>query len=37
MAPDEELGFLRNQAAAIRGQLEQIETRIKALGGETGV
>jgi hypothetical protein len=37
MAPDAELGFLRNQAAAIRGQIEQIETRIKALGGETEV
>ena len=37
MVPGEELGFLRNQAEAIRGQLEQIEARIKALGGEAEV
>jgi hypothetical protein len=37
MAPDEELSFLKNQAAAIKGQLEQIEARIKALEGEAKV
>ena len=35
MIRDQELDFLKNQAQAMRGQLEQIETRIQQLGSET--
>jgi len=35
MTPEQELDFLKNQAEAIKGQLEQIETRIQQLGSET--
>jgi hypothetical protein len=32
--PEQELDFLKNQAEAIEGQLEQIETRIRDLESE---
>jgi hypothetical protein len=35
MTREQELDFLKNQAQAMRGQLEQIETRIQQLGSET--
>ncbi len=35
MTREQELDFLKNQAEAIKGQLEQIETRIQQLGSET--
>jgi hypothetical protein len=35
MTPEQELGFLRDQAETIKGQLEQIEARIQQLGSET--
>ena len=31
MTPEQELDFLKNQAQAMRGQLEQIETRMREL------
>ncbi|MEA3442372.1 MAG: hypothetical protein U9R04_02625 [Chloroflexota bacterium] len=34
MTPEEELDFLRNQAQSIKGQLEQIDSRVKELGKE---
>ena len=34
MSKEQELDFLRNQAEAIKEQLEQIEARIKQLGSE---
>jgi len=34
MTREQELDFLKNQAQAMRGQLEQIETRIQQLGSE---
>jgi len=34
MTREQELGFLRSQAEAIKGQLEQIDARIKELGTE---
>lgn len=34
MAPEQELGLLKNQADAIKGQLEQIETRMRGLEAE---
>jgi len=34
MTKEQELDFLRSQAEAIKGQLEQIETRIQELGSE---
>ena len=35
MTREQELGFLKNQAQAMRGQLEQIEARIQQLGSES--
>ena len=35
MTREQELDFLKNQAEAMRGQLEQIEARIQQLGSET--
>ena len=35
MTREQELDFLKNQAQAMRGQLEQIEARIQQLGSET--
>jgi len=35
MTREEELDFLKNQAQAMRGQLEQIEARVQKLGGES--
>jgi len=35
MTREQELGFLKNQAQAMRGQLEQIEARVQQLGSET--
>jgi len=35
MTREEELDFLKNQAQAMRGQLEQIESRIQQLGSES--
>jgi len=35
MTKEEELDYLRDQAEAIKGQLEQIEARIQQLGGES--
>jgi len=35
MTKEEELNFLKDEAEAIKGQLEQIETRIRELGSET--
>ena len=32
MTREQELGFLKNQAQAMRGQLEQIDARIQKLG-----
>ena len=32
MTPEQELDFLKNQAQAMRGQLEQIEARVRDLG-----
>jgi len=34
MTREQELDFLKNQAQALRGQLEQIEARIQQLGSE---
>ena len=34
VTPEEELDFLKNQAEAIKGQLEQIDTRIRDLESE---
>jgi hypothetical protein len=34
VTPEQELDFLKNQAEAIKGQLEQIETRMHDLEGE---
>ncbi len=34
MTREQELDFLKNQAQAMRGQLEQIEARIQELGSE---
>jgi len=34
MTREQELDFLKNQAQAMRGQLEQIEARIKELGSD---
>ena len=34
MAKEEELGYLKDQAEAIKGQLEQIESRMQNLEGE---
>ena len=34
MTKEQELDFLKSQAEAIKGQLEQIETRIQELGSE---
>jgi hypothetical protein len=34
MSPEQELDFLRNQAEAMREQLEEIESRIRELGSE---
>ncbi len=34
MTREQELDFLRNQAQAMRGQLEQIQSRIQQLGSE---
>ena len=34
MTPEDELDFLKEEAEAIKGQLEQIETRIRGLEGE---
>ena len=36
MTREQELDFLRNQAEAVREQLEQIETRIQSLTSEEG-
>ena len=35
VTPEQELDFLKNQAEGMRGQLEQIETRIQQLGSES--
>jgi len=35
MTHEQELDFLRNQAQGMRGQLEQIETRIQQLGSKS--
>ena len=35
MTREQELDFLKNQAQAMRGQLEEIESRIQQLGSET--
>ena len=35
MTKEQELGFLQEQAEAIKGELEQIETRIQQLGSKT--
>jgi len=35
MTREQELDFLKNQAQAMRGQLEQIEARVQQLGNET--
>ena len=35
MTREQELDFLKNQAQALKGQLEQIESRIQQLGSET--
>jgi len=35
MAREQELDFLKNQAQAMRGQLEQIEARVQQLGSES--
>lgn len=34
VAPEQELDFLKSQAQAIRGQLEQIEARVRELASE---
>jgi len=34
MTKEQELGFLQEQAEAIKGELEQIETRIQQLGSD---
>ena len=34
MTREQELDFLKNQAQAMRGQLEQIEARVQQLGSE---
>lgn len=36
MSKEQELAFLKDQAGAIKGQLEQIEARIKELEAEEG-
>ena len=35
MTKEQELSFLKDEAEAIKEQLEQIETRIRELGSET--
>jgi len=35
MTREQEFDFLKNQAQAMRGQLEQLESRIQQLGSET--
>jgi len=35
MTREQELDFLKNQAQTMRGQLEQIESRIQQMGSET--
>jgi hypothetical protein len=35
MPRDQELAFLKTQAQAMREQLEQIQARVRQLGGET--
>ena len=35
MTREQELDFLKNQSQAMKGQLEQIESRIQQLGSET--
>ena len=35
MTREQELDFMKNQAQAMRGQLEQIESRIQQLGSKT--
>jgi len=35
MTKEQELDFLKNQAQAIKSQLDQIETRIQQLGSDT--
>ena len=35
MTREQELDFLKNQAQAMRGQMEQLESRIQQLGSET--
>ncbi len=35
MTREQEFDFLKNQAQAMKGQLEQIESRIQQLGSET--
>jgi len=35
VTPEQELDFLKNQAQAMRGQLEQIDTRIQELGSKS--
>ena len=35
MTREQELDFLKNQAQAMKGQLEQIESRIQQLGSKT--
>jgi hypothetical protein len=35
MTREQEIDFLKNQAQAMRGHLEQIESRIQQLGSET--
>jgi len=34
MTPEQELDFLKNQAEAIKGQLEQIDARMRGLESE---
>ena len=36
MTPEQELDFLRNQAQAMKGQLEQIEARMRELETKSG-
>jgi len=34
MTPEQELDYLKNQAQAMRGQLDQIEARMRELGAK---
>ena len=34
MTPEQELNFLKNQAEAVKGQLEQIEARMRGMESE---